>query len=59
MQFGNFNLEIINAGNFKLDGGTIFGPVPKVIWEKLYPLDELNRINMSTKLRNKPNVNSH
>jgi len=33
----------INTGTFKLDGGAMFGVVPKVIWDKFYPADENNR----------------
>jgi glyoxylase-like metal-dependent hydrolase (beta-lactamase superfamily II) len=32
----------INTGNFKLDGGAMFGVVPKVIWNKLNPADDDN-----------------
>jgi len=32
----------IETGNLKLDGGAMFGVVPKVIWQKLYPADENN-----------------
>jgi len=32
----------INAGSFKLDGGAMFGVVPKVLWQKIYPADESN-----------------
>lgn len=35
-------LHTINTGNFKLDGGAMFGVVPKSIWNKLVPADELN-----------------
>lgn len=35
-------LHVINAGNFKLDGGAMFGVVPKSIWNKLNPADENN-----------------
>lgn len=35
-------LYTINTGNFKLDGGAMFGVVPKTIWNKLNPADELN-----------------
>lgn len=35
----------INTGNLKLDGGAMFGVVPKVIWSKLYPADENNLCN--------------
>jgi len=32
----------IPTGNFKLDGGAMFGVVPKVLWSKVYPADENN-----------------
>lgn len=37
----------IETGNFKLDGGAMFGVVPKSIWEKTNPADEKNMISMS------------
>lgn len=36
------NLHTIDAGFFKLDGGAMFGVVPKTIWQKKIPADELN-----------------
>ena len=36
------NLYTINTGYFKLDGGAMFGVVPKTIWDKLNPPDENN-----------------
>jgi glyoxylase-like metal-dependent hydrolase (beta-lactamase superfamily II) len=36
------NLYAINTGHFKLDGGAMFGVVPKSIWNKLNPADENN-----------------
>ncbi|HRI22971.1 MAG TPA: MBL fold metallo-hydrolase, partial [Panacibacter sp.] len=36
------NLYAINTGSFKLDGGAMFGVVPKSIWNKLNPADENN-----------------
>ncbi len=36
------NLYTINSGNFKLDGGAMFGVVPKSIWNKLNPADDNN-----------------
>ena len=35
-------LHTINTGHFKLDGGAMFGVVPKSIWNKLNPADEKN-----------------
>lgn len=37
----------INTGNLKLDGGAMFGVVPKVLWSKVYPCDENNLCNWS------------
>lgn len=39
----------IQSGNFKLDGGAMFGVVPKSIWGKTNPSDSQNRIPMSTR----------
>ncbi len=35
----------IETGNLRLDGGAMFGVVPKVLWQKLYPADENNMCN--------------
>ncbi len=35
-------ISVIDAGNFKLDGGAMFGVVPKTIWQKMVPADENN-----------------
>ncbi len=40
-------LHVINTGYFKLDGGAMFGVVPKVIWNKLCPADENNLIQLA------------
>ena len=37
----------IETGNFKLDGGAMFGVVPKTLWEKTNPADNHNLIDMS------------
>ncbi|HBK82876.1 MAG TPA: MBL fold metallo-hydrolase [Flavobacterium sp.] len=39
----------IEAGNFKLDGGAMFGVVPKTIWQKTNPADEKNLIDIATR----------
>jgi len=36
------NLYTINTGNFKLDGGAMFGVVPKTMWSKINPPDDNN-----------------
>ena len=46
MKLGKFTLISLSDGTFWLDGGAMFGVVPKVIWEKLNPADELNRIEL-------------
>jgi glyoxylase-like metal-dependent hydrolase (beta-lactamase superfamily II) len=40
-------LYSINTGYFKLDGGAMFGVVPKLIWNKIYQADENNLISMA------------
>jgi glyoxylase-like metal-dependent hydrolase (beta-lactamase superfamily II) len=35
-------ISVIDAGNFKLDGGAMFGVVPKTIWQKMVPADQNN-----------------
>lgn len=40
-------LYSIETGNLKLDGGAMFGVVPKVMWSKKYPADENNLINLA------------
>jgi glyoxylase-like metal-dependent hydrolase (beta-lactamase superfamily II) len=39
----------LNVGNFKLDGGAMFGVVPKVMWNKTNPADENNRIDIASR----------
>ncbi|MDA9668418.1 MBL fold metallo-hydrolase [Flavobacteriaceae bacterium] len=39
----------IEAGNFKLDGGAMFGVVPKALWERTNPSDQKNRVEMATR----------
>lgn len=39
----------IEAGNFKLDGGAMFGVVPKTIWNKTNPADANNLIDMAAR----------
>ena len=47
IKLGQFELSIISDGRFWLDGGTMFGVVPKVMWNKLISADELNRVELS------------
>lgn len=43
------NLFPINAGQFKLDGGAMFGVVPKSLWQKTNPADANNMIDLATR----------
>lgn len=43
-RLGNFELTWLSGGRFELDGGSMFGVVPKVLWQKKYPADEDNYI---------------
>ena len=42
-------LYTIEAGNFKLDGGAMFGVVPKVLWSRTNPADGNNMIDIATR----------
>ncbi len=48
MRLGEVNLHVIRDGGFRLDGGAMFGVVPKVLWETRARADDRNRIRMST-----------
>ena len=39
LKLGDFTIYWLNGGEFELDGGTMFGVVPKVLWSKKYPAD--------------------
>lgn len=47
MQFGDFRVEVIPDCEFRLDGGAMFGVVPRNLWAKVAPPDEQNRIRMN------------
>jgi len=46
IQFGELTLSPLLDGYFRLDGGAMFGVVPKPLWEKRAPADERNRITL-------------
>lgn len=50
MKFGNFDLSIVRECEFKLDGGAMFGVVPKPLWEKVAPPDNANRVALTCNL---------
>ncbi|MBF0117367.1 MAG: MBL fold metallo-hydrolase [Desulfobacterales bacterium] len=49
MKIGNYECLAVDFGDFVLDGGAMFGVVPKVLWEKGIPADEKNRIPMKNR----------
>jgi glyoxylase-like metal-dependent hydrolase (beta-lactamase superfamily II) len=44
MRLGRFDLQPLSDGRFRLDGGAMFGVVPKPLWERRSPADDRNRI---------------
>jgi len=46
LRVGDIEIYWLTGGDFKLDGGTMFGAVPKVLWQKRYPVDSGNCIQM-------------
>lgn len=46
MQLGNAQLTLVSDGTIRMDGGTMFGVVPKVIWGRAGPADRRNRVEM-------------
>lgn len=44
MRLGRFEIYPLLDGHFRLDGGAMFGVVPRVLWEKTNPPDDRNRI---------------
>ena len=49
MKIGDYKLYSIETSEFSLDGGAMFGIIPKVLWEQKTPSDSLNRIEMVTR----------
>jgi glyoxylase-like metal-dependent hydrolase (beta-lactamase superfamily II) len=46
MKLGDFEMFAVSDGTFRLDGGQVFGVVPKALWEKKVPADSRNRVLM-------------
>ncbi len=46
-QLGDLTLHLLEAGQQRLDGGAMFGVVPKPLWERRIPADERNRIPLA------------
>jgi glyoxylase-like metal-dependent hydrolase (beta-lactamase superfamily II) len=47
VEIGDYRIEIIPDTEFRLDGGAMFGVVPRVLWERVCPPDELNRVRLN------------
>lgn len=47
MKLGAFDIYPVTDGRFRLDGGAMFGVVPKTLWERCCPADTLNRVALS------------
>lgn len=47
MKIGKFEIFVVETGSFALDGGAMFGIIPKPIWSKQHQPDQSNRIKMS------------
>lgn len=50
MRIGDYQIDFLDTGSFKLDGGAMFGVVPKVLWERTNPADAKNRIDMALRV---------
>jgi glyoxylase-like metal-dependent hydrolase (beta-lactamase superfamily II) len=49
MKIGKYTLHNVNCGFFALDGGAMFGIIPKPLWVRTNPADEKNRIKMAAR----------
>lgn len=47
LTIGPYRVHFISGGRFRLDGGAMFGVVPKALWNRVAPADEMNRIRMA------------
>ncbi len=47
LELGRFRIHLVSDGRFAMDGGAMFGIVPKPLWERHVPADAKNRIEMS------------
>lgn len=48
MRLGELDLKLVGDGGFRLDGGAMFGVVPRTLWQRVKPPDERNCIRMAT-----------
>src|SRR5262249_12527121 len=50
IKIGPYSIHLLETGRFWLDGGAMFGVVPKTLWSQVKPSDEKNRIEMAMKV---------
>ncbi|MEI8032547.1 MAG: MBL fold metallo-hydrolase [Chlorobiaceae bacterium] len=50
LAIGDYSLASLDAQDFALDGGAMFGVVPKTMWGSVAPADALNRVRLSARL---------
>ncbi len=50
LTIGDYSLRTLDAQYFSLDGGSVFGVVPRVLWEKVIKPDSLNRVRLPMRL---------
>jgi glyoxylase-like metal-dependent hydrolase (beta-lactamase superfamily II) len=48
LQLGSITFQWLNGGDTYMDGGAMFGVVPKLMWSKKYPSNDLNQIELRT-----------
>ncbi len=44
---GDCTVTLVSGGSLKLDGGAMFGLIPKAVWSRVYPADDQNRIQLA------------
>ncbi len=47
LEIGPYRVHYISGGRFRLDGGAMFGVVPKTLWSRSTPADDRNRIQLA------------
>ncbi|MBI1936591.1 MAG: MBL fold metallo-hydrolase [Ignavibacteriales bacterium] len=49
MKIGKYELVVLETGTFALDGGAMFGIIPKLLWQNSNPPDEMNRVTLGAR----------
>jgi hypothetical protein len=48
VEFGDVRLDLVRGPEFRLDGGAMFGVVPRILRVRKVPPDERNRVRLAT-----------